>query len=150
MTINYQQPWGQFPTNVPSGFMTGVPTGMPGPFPTSMPFGGQMGVPFPGITPPFFPQQPPQAPGVGSQFFEQSFIENILRLNRGKTAVVYMSFEGSQWGSKIFKGEILEAGRDHIILKDNQTNITYLLLMIYLSYVTFEGDIEYEYPFGAE
>ncbi|MGI6729449.1 MAG: spore coat protein GerQ [Bacilli bacterium] len=126
MTINYQQPWGQFGPGIPVN-----------------PFGAQAGQSFPGMNVPFFPQQFPQGPVGGAQFFEQSFIENILRLNRGKTAVVYMNFEGSQWGSKIFKGEILEAGRDHLILRDNQTNTTYLLLMIYLSYVTFEGDIDY-------
>lgn len=80
-------------------------------------------------------------------FFEQSYIENILRLNRGKQATIYMSFEGSQWGSKIFKGELLEAGKDHILLKDRQTGVTYLLLTIYLSYITFDEDVNYEYPF---
>lgn len=98
---------------------------------------------------PFYPfgYQPPYGPTQPS-VIEQSYIENILRLNRGKQATVYMSFEGSQWGSKIFKGELLEAGKDHIVLKDNQTGITYLLLTIYLSYVTFSEDLEYEYPFG--
>lgn len=87
---------------------------------------------------PYQPQQP---------FIEQSYIENILRLNRGKRATIYMNFEGSQWGSKVFKGELLEAGKDHILLKDNQTNTTYLLLTIYLSYVTFDEEVNYEYPF---
>lgn len=80
-------------------------------------------------------------------FIEQSYIENILRLNRGKRATIYMSFEGSQWGSKIFKGEVLEAGKDHILLKDTQTGVTYLLLTIFLSYITFDEDVNYEYPF---
>ena len=92
-----------------------------------------------GYSPYGYPQQTP--------FIEQSYIENILRLNRGKKATIYMSFEGSQWGSKIFKGDILEAGKDHILLKDNQTGVTYLLLTIYLSYVTFDEDVNYEYPF---
>ena len=78
---------------------------------------------------------------------EQSYIENILRLNIGKVATVYMNFEGSQWGSKIFKGYVLAAGKDHIILKDLQTETRYLLLMVYLDYITFGGEIEYEYPF---
>ena len=68
--------------------------------------------------------------------------------DRGKTATIYMNFENSQWGSKIFKGELVGAGRDHILLKDNQTNVTYLLLRIYLCYVSFDEDIEYEYPFA--
>ena len=92
---------------------------------------------------------PYQAPYPNQPMFqEQSYIENILRLNKGKIATVYMSFEGSQWGSKVFKGEILEAGKDHLILKDGQTGISYLLLNIYLSYVSFEETIEYEYPFA--
>lgn len=96
-----------------------------------------------GNMPPHFYQQ-----GPNPFMIEQSYIENILRLNRGKIATVYMNFEGSQWGSKVFKGEILEAGKDHIIIKDLQTNMTYMLLTIYLSYVAFDEDIEYEYPFS--
>ena len=80
-------------------------------------------------------------------FMEQSYIENILRLNLGKMATIYMNFEGSQWGSKVYKGELIAAGKDHIILKDNQTGITYLLLTIYLYYITFEEELNYEYPF---
>ena len=81
---------------------------------------------------------------------EQSYIENILRLNIGKVATVYMNFEGSQWGSKIFKGYVLAAGRDHIILQDLQSETRYLLLMVYLNYVTFDGEIEYDYPFRGK
>ena len=92
---------------------------------------------------PYNPYQPQGSP----LFMEQSYIENILRLNRGKKATIYMSFEGSQWGSKIFKGELLEAGKDHILLKDTQTGVTYLLLTVYLSYITFDEDVNYEYPF---
>lgn len=88
------------------------------------------------------PLQPPRE--------EQSYIENILRLNIGKVATVYMNFENSQWGSKIFKGYILAAGKDHIILQDLQTETRYLLLMVYLNYITFEGEIEYEYPFRSK
>ena len=127
MTINYQQPFYQNP------FGNYYP---PTPYGCGMPMQPPFG-PYPGMTNPNLP------------VVEQSYIENILRLNRGKQITVYMSFEGSQWGSKIFKGELQEAGRDHIVLKDNQTNITYLLLTIYLSYVTFEGNIEYEYPFSG-
>ena len=103
--------------------------------------------------PSYFGQQPFTQPFVfpGGEpmpsLTEQSFIENILRLNIGKVATVYMSFEGSQWGSKIFKGYILAAGKDHLVLKDLQTETRYILLMVYLSYVTFEEEIEYEYPF---
>ncbi|WP_430790105.1 spore coat protein GerQ [Virgibacillus flavescens] len=92
-------------------------------------------------------QQPPDMQGMLPM--EQSYIENILRLNRGKPATVYMTFENNQdWNAKVFKGIIEAAGRDHIILSDPQTNKRYLLLMVYLDYVTFDGEINYTYPYG--
>ncbi len=78
---------------------------------------------------------------------EESYIENILRLNLGKTVSVYMNFEGAQWGSKIFKGTLEAAGKDHIIISDRETNMRYLLLSIYLDYITFEEEINYYYPY---
>ncbi|WP_164217579.1 spore coat protein GerQ [Virgibacillus sp. YIM 98842] len=81
---------------------------------------------------------------------QQSFIENILRLNRGKLATVYMTFENNnQWNAKVFRGVIEAAGRDHLILSDPDTDRRYLLLMVYLDYVTFDEEINYTYPFGA-
>ncbi|MDF2699660.1 MAG: gerQ [Haloplasmataceae bacterium] len=105
---------------------------------------------YPQPTPPFtgFPPTPPfQQPGV-VPFTEQSFIENILRLNRGKVATIYMNFENSQWGSKIFKGVIEAAGKDHIIISDPATGMRYVLLSIYLNYITFDEEINYEYPYA--
>ncbi len=99
-----------------------------------------------------YPQQqmPDQAPIASAvkAVMEQSYIENILRQNRGKTATIYMNFENSQWGSKIFRGRIIGAGKDHIILADLQTNMVYMLLMIYLNYVTFDEPISYYYPYS--
>lgn len=81
---------------------------------------------------------------------EQSYIENILRLNRGKLATVYATFENNtEWNAKVFKGIIEAAGRDHLILSDPQTGMRFLIPMIYLDYVTFEEEIEYEYPFNG-
>ncbi|WP_100332523.1 spore coat protein GerQ [Bacillus xiapuensis] len=81
---------------------------------------------------------------------EESYIENILRLNRGKVATVYMTFENNrEWNAKIFKGVIEAAGRDHLVLSDPQTGRRYLLPMVYLDYITFDEEIEYQYPFGG-
>ncbi|MED4164455.1 spore coat protein GerQ [Halalkalibacterium halodurans] len=80
---------------------------------------------------------------------EQSYIENILRLNRGKQVTVYMTFENNlQWNAMVFNGRVEEAGRDHIILSDPETGLNYLLLMVYLDYITFEEPIEYRPLFG--
>ncbi|MEW9500907.1 spore coat protein GerQ [Jeotgalibacillus marinus] len=103
-----------------------------------------------------YPTQGTQAPTgqqVGGQSMlptEESYIENILRLNRGKTATVYMTFENNrEWNAKIFKGVVEAAGRDHIVLSDMKTGIRYVLPMIYLDYITFEGEIQYSYPFNG-
>ncbi len=90
----------------------------------------------------FFPYQQ-----QNDQTDEQSYIENILRLNLGKNVSVYMNFENSQWGSKIFKGKLEAAGKDHIIISDSTNNMRYLLLTIYLNYVTFDEEINYYYPY---
>ncbi|MBM7095523.1 MULTISPECIES: spore coat protein GerQ [Alteribacter] len=79
---------------------------------------------------------------------EQSYIENILRLNRGKIGTFYMTYElNEKWNAKIFKGVIEAAGRDHIIISDPQTDKRFLLLMVNLDYVTFDEPLEYDYPF---
>lgn len=107
---------------------------------------------------PFFPYTPnfgvsyqpissQENPFTNDVINQQSYIENILRLNINKLATVYMNFENSQWGSKVFKGYIKAAGKDHIILKDSQSETRYLLLMVYLDYIVFDEKIEYDYPF---
>ncbi|OMF28122.1 spore coat protein GerQ [Paenibacillus sp. FSL H8-0548] len=79
---------------------------------------------------------------------EESYVENILRLNRGKMATFYMTYENNrEWNAKIFKGVIEAAGRDHIVISDPSTGMRYLLLTLNLDYVTFDGPIAYEYPF---
>lgn len=122
--------------------------GMPPGGGIGMPPGGGMGMP---------PQMPTGAGtnGVAGQIpgmlpLEQSYIENILRLNKGKLVTVFTTFENNrEWNAKAFKGIIEAAGRDHVILSDPQTGMRYLIPMVHLDYVTFEEEIEYEYPYGA-
>jgi spore germination protein Q len=79
---------------------------------------------------------------------EESYVENILRLNRGKMGTFYMTYENNrEWNAKIFRGIIEAAGRDHIIISDPSTGMRFLLLTLNLDYVTFEGPINYQYPF---
>ena len=106
----------------------------------------QQGFPQQGIpTTPPAAQQPP-----GMLPIEQSYIENILRLNKGKLATVYATFEGNnQWNAKKFVGIIEAAGRDHIILSDPQVGTRFLIPMVPVDYITFDEEIEYEYPFAA-
>ncbi|MDQ6595228.1 spore coat protein GerQ [Bacillus salipaludis] len=139
----------------PQGFQpyTGA-AGQPGAQPQQQAFFPQTGVTsFPpagtggGLTP------TPGGPGTslpGQLPIEQSYIENILRLNKGKLVTVYATFEGnSQWNAKTFKGIIEAAGRDHVILSDPQSGARFLIPMVAVDYITFSEEIEYEYPFGS-
>ncbi|MFT4416223.1 spore coat protein GerQ [Fredinandcohnia humi] len=125
----------------------------PSQFGYGYPFQQQQQQPMQQLQVPPMPTQFPQTTGVASDIpgmlpLEESYIENILRLNKGKLATVYMGFDnGAQ--SKVFRGVIEAAGRDHIILSDPQSGMRYLLLMVFLQYVTFDEELEYEYPFGA-
>ncbi|OAJ76272.1 spore coat protein GerQ [Brevibacillus sp. SKDU10] len=100
------------------------------------------------------PQQvvPPTAngsviPGGPLPVVEESYVENILRFNRGKIGTFYMTYENnSEWNAKIFRGVIETAGRDHIIISDPQTGMRFLLLTLNLDYVTFDEEINYIPP----
>ena len=79
---------------------------------------------------------------------EQSYIENILRLNRGKMAKFHITVPGSiEWQDRVFNGIIEQSGRDHIIVSNPNTGEWYLILMIYLDFVTFEEPINYTKEF---
>lgn len=74
---------------------------------------------------------------------EQSYIENILRLNKGKKAKLYVTIPGSEeYQNKVFEGIIEQAGRDHIIVS-NPNGEWYLILMIYLNFVIFDEPINF-------
>ena len=76
---------------------------------------------------------------------EQSYIENILRLNKGKKVKAYVSYPDSiDWKDSVYSGIIEQAGRDHLIISDPTTGKWYLILMIYLNYVEFDERINYQ------
>lgn len=79
---------------------------------------------------------------------EQSYIENIIRLNRGKKARLHITVPGSnEWQDKVFEGIIEQAGKDHIIVSNPNNGEWYLILLIYLDFVTFEEPIKYNNQF---
>lgn len=115
-------------------------------------------------TAPVFPPQPAGAtiPGMmpsptqtapsipGMLPLEQSYVENILRLNKGKLGTFYFTYENNnQWNAKVYRGRVEAAGRDHLILTDPQTGQRFLLLMVNFDYATFDEELNYEYPFGG-
>ncbi|XID95814.1 spore coat protein GerQ [Paenibacillaceae bacterium WGS1546] len=105
-----------------------------------------------GATPPQVPAGLPITPGgaVMPSMQEESYVENILRMNLGKVATLYMTYENnSEWNAKIFKGVLEAAGRDHIIISDPTTGKRFLLLTLNLDYITFDEPLNYALPFGS-
>lgn len=82
---------------------------------------------------------------------EQSYIENILRLNKGKKVKAYFSYpDSTEWRDKVYDGIIEEAGRDHLIMSDPKTGKWWMLRMIYLDYVDFEEKINYSHDYSEK
>lgn len=80
---------------------------------------------------------------------EQSYIENILRLNKGQKIKAYVSYpDSSAWQNKVYEGIIEEAGKDHLIIRDPVNNIWYLIRIIYLNYVEFMDPIIYSHAYS--
>ncbi len=71
------------------------------------------------------------------------YADNIFVLNIGKKVSAYFSYPDSvEWRDKVFTGTIVDAGRDYLILKDDDNN-SILLWAIYINYAIFEGDIQH-------
>lgn len=120
--LQFAQPYPQ--PNAPQGFKGPNQQFVPPPYPN-----------------PFPPQQSPNTD------FEESYIENIIRLNRGKVGTFYMTYSDSlEYRDKVYRGVIEAAGRDHIVISDNRDGKRYILLTVYLDWVEFNEEINYEYP----
>ena len=107
----------------------------------------------PQLTPPTpttqYPYQQPYSPNpfTPTKRTEESYIENIVRLNRGKLGTFYMTYSDSnEWRDRVYKGVIEAAGIDHIIISDPRDGKRYVLLNIYLDWIEFNEEINYEYP----
>lgn len=143
--MNYYYPYGPTPVDPYYGRVVNPSTSMEPPFPSGTAITSE--TPNPSLK--YFEAQiNPSIQDLASFVKnQQSYVENILRLNRGKLAAVHMTFSGEgENRTKVFVGEIVGAGRDHIILKDPNTGHNYVLLMVYLDYVDYPEEINYYYP----
>lgn len=86
-------------------------------------------------------------PGGAAQR-EESYIENILRLNLGKPGTFYFTIPGAtgeniRGNTRIVRGAVLQAGRDHVVIREQQTNHDFLFPMIYFDFAEFEEPLTY-------
>lgn len=92
------------------------------------------GTPTPSITPP--------------PIIDQSYVENILRLNIGKLGTFYFTYTGSlDWRDRIYKGILEQAGRDHFVVREQNSQKRYLLQLVYFDWAEFDEEIDYQYPY---
>lgn len=94
-----------------------------------------------------------KAPG-GPMFFggvvpvaptgEESYLENILRMNRGKVATVYTTNENNpEWAARVFTGRVENAARDHVVLSNPETGQRAIVLMVNIDYITFDEPLNF-------
>lgn len=77
---------------------------------------------------------------------EESYIENILRLNRGKLGTFHFSFEhevAEGRNTRDVRGYVEAAGRDHVILRESKSDHRFLFPMIYFDYAEFDEELNY-------
>lgn len=107
----------------------------------------QQGYPQQGYPQQAYPQTttPPAATIPTGRLREESYIENILRLNRGKEGTFYFSFENGNGPTKNVNvtGYVEAAGRDHVILRETSTDNRFLFPMIYFNYAEFGEELNY-------
>lgn len=77
---------------------------------------------------------------------EQSYMENILRLNIGEPGIFHFSFTHTleeTLNVRNVAGAVVEAGRDHVIIKEESSDHYFLFPMIYFDYAEFLGEVNY-------
>lgn len=90
---------------------------------------------------PDMPETKPDLPEM-----EQTYVENILRVNVGKKGKFYFTYTGStEWRDQSYTGIIEQAGRDHFIIKDPNSQKRYMLLNVYLLWAEFDEPIDYAF-----
>lgn len=72
---------------------------------------------------------------------EQSYIQNIIRMNNNKKVTVHMTISNNDYD---FNGIIEQSGIDYLIISEPSTGKWQLLPIAYISFITFEENINYQ------
>ena len=76
--------------------------------------------------------------------YEEIYIENILKQNKGKLTKVYTSFnDSSENKNKIFTGIIEFSTPDTLIISDPSNGKWYVIKSIYIDYIEFDESVNY-------
>ena len=85
-----------------------------------------------------------QTSSLPTPISEQTYLENILRLNIGKLGTFYFTYSGSDdWRDRAYKGTIVEVGRDHFIVNDPKNQKFYLFQFVYFDWAEFDEPLQF-------
>ena len=74
---------------------------------------------------------------------DPQYAESLFALNHGKKVTVYFSYPDSiEWRDRAFTGTILAAGRDYLLLINDQGQ-TILLWLVYINFAIFDEEISF-------
>lgn len=91
-------------------------------------------IPSQGTAPPIITQN--------SGYSREEYAANLLKNNIGKRAAFYVSFSDSiQWRDSIFEGIIEDAGKDFVVIYNQESGKRYLLWNVYLDYIVFDQQL---------
>ena len=76
-----------------------------------------------------------QSTSLPTPISNQTYLENILRLNIGKLGTFYFTYTGSDdWRDRVYKGIIEQVGRDHFVVRDPKNQKYYIFQFHQLQY----------------
>lgn len=85
-----------------------------------------------------------QTSSLPTPISEQTYLENILRLNIGKLGTFYFTYTGSEdWRDRVYKGIIEEVGRDHFVVRDPKNQKYYIFQFVYFVWTEFDEPINF-------
>lgn len=83
-------------------------------------------------------------PSMPTPITQQTYLENILRLNIGKLGTFYFTYTGSNdWRDRAYKGIIEQVGRDHFVVSDPKNQKHYIFQFVYFNWAEFDEPINY-------
>ena len=75
---------------------------------------------------------------------KENYIDNILKINKGKKATIYITIpESKEYQDKTLEGIIESSGKDHIIISKPTTGEWLLIPIIYLNFISFSEPINH-------
>ena len=75
---------------------------------------------------------------------DQTYLENILRLNIGKLGTFFFTYTGSSdWRDRAYKGTIEQVGRDHFIVRDPKNQKFYIFQFVYFDWAEFDEPLNF-------